>query len=202
MKPRSAIGGLGPQAPAGPGQSPGLANLTPSASSPWPLFLLVAFCFLGPEFWRIDPFHLDPDVLAQPSWKHPMGTDALGRDELARLIEGGAETLQVAMPAAALAFVLGVAYGLASGLGAGMVGPGDDAAAGCGAGVAVAGGAGLSFVPGGAGRGLAGAADRVCCVAVAGQAGARRGFCAARAGFSCWRRSSWGPGNCMWRGSM
>jgi peptide/nickel transport system permease protein len=46
-----------------------------------------------------------------------LGTDVLGRDELARLIEGGVETMRVAIPAAALAFVLGVAYGLIAGLG-------------------------------------------------------------------------------------
>jgi peptide/nickel transport system permease protein len=88
---------------------------------PWPLLLallLLLFCFLGGTSWRVDPFVTDPSaVLLAPSFAHPAGTDALGRDELARLIQGGAATLLVALPATCVAFVLGVAYGLAAGLG-------------------------------------------------------------------------------------
>ncbi len=80
--------------------------------------LLAAFCGLGPHLWTADPFALDPDaVLAVPSALHPLGTDALGRDELARLMQGGTTTLAVALAAALLAFVLGLIYGLAAGIG-------------------------------------------------------------------------------------
>jgi len=47
---------------------------------------------------------------------HPMGTDVLGRDELARLMQGGAATFLVAGPACVISFLLGSAYGLAAGL--------------------------------------------------------------------------------------
>jgi peptide/nickel transport system permease protein len=78
----------------------------------------VAFCFAGPFVWRADPSFIDAAAsLAPPSLAHPAGTDALGRDELARLIAGGAASLRAAIPAAALAFLIGTAYGLASGLG-------------------------------------------------------------------------------------
>ncbi len=78
---------------------------------------ILAFCFLGPLAWRHDPAAIDPAaVLRPPSWPHPAGTDALGRDQLARLMQGGAATLLVAGPAASLAFGFGTAYGLLSGL--------------------------------------------------------------------------------------
>jgi peptide/nickel transport system permease protein len=99
----------------------GVWGLVPSlvqGQSPWPLFLILMFCFLGPFVWLADPFSVgEAAVLAGPSLAHPMGTDAVGRDELARLMEGGAETMRVAIPAATLAFVLGVTYGLVAGLG-------------------------------------------------------------------------------------
>ena len=79
---------------------------------------LVAFCFLAPHAWTADPAAIDPkSVLRAPGWLHPLGTDALGRDGLARLMQGGAETLLVAGPGCLLAFLFGAAYGLAAGLG-------------------------------------------------------------------------------------
>ncbi len=80
--------------------------------------LLLVFCFLGPLVWKLDPNTIVPDVpLAAPGFSHPLGTDDLGRDQLARLMQGGAATLMVALPGAALAFILGAAYGLLAGLG-------------------------------------------------------------------------------------
>jgi peptide/nickel transport system permease protein len=85
----------------------------------WPLFgALIAFCFAGPLLWRLDPLAVDSShVLAPPSAAHWLGTDALGRDELARVMQGGATTLSVASTAAVLAFLLGSAYGFAASLG-------------------------------------------------------------------------------------
>ena len=77
-----------------------------------PLALLALSCL-----WPQDPAALNPDLpLAAPSWPHPFGTDILGRDQLARLIQGGRETLFIAVPATAIAFLLGTAYGLAAGM--------------------------------------------------------------------------------------
>jgi peptide/nickel transport system permease protein len=78
---------------------------------------LAGLCTLGPVLWRVDPAALNPArVLSPPSLAHPLGTDALGRDELARLIQGGATTLSVALVASLLAFGFGVTYGLCAGL--------------------------------------------------------------------------------------
>ncbi len=79
---------------------------------------IVLGCAIGSALWPVDPAALHPtDALAPPSWTYPLGTDQLGRDELARLLSGGNATLLVALPGALLAFVVGLVYGLAAALG-------------------------------------------------------------------------------------
>jgi peptide/nickel transport system permease protein len=74
--------------------------------------------FVGPFIYPVDPFAIHPaHALESPSWAFPLGTDELGRDELALLLSGGLATLIVSLPSAILAFFVGVAYGLLSGLG-------------------------------------------------------------------------------------
>jgi peptide/nickel transport system permease protein len=74
--------------------------------------------FIAPFLYPVDPFAIHAaHALQPPSLAFPLGTDELGRDELALLLSGGLATLIVSLPAAALAFVTGLAYGLASGLG-------------------------------------------------------------------------------------
>ncbi len=74
--------------------------------------------FAGPFLYPVDPFAIHPaHALQGPSAAFPLGTDPLGRDELALLLSGGLSTLIVSLPAAILAFFTGVAYGLAAGLG-------------------------------------------------------------------------------------
>jgi peptide/nickel transport system permease protein len=73
--------------------------------------------FVAPFLDPVDPYAIHPlHALEHPSWAFPLGTDELGRDELALLLSGGFATLVVALPAAVLAFCTGLAYGLASGL--------------------------------------------------------------------------------------
>jgi peptide/nickel transport system permease protein len=55
------------------------------------------------------------------AWRHPLGTDALGRDVLARLLHGAAPTLEIALGAALAALGLGVLLGLAAGWFGGFV---------------------------------------------------------------------------------
>ena len=56
---------------------------------------------------------------APPSADHPLGTDELGRDLLARLLEGGRVSLFVAVAAALAAGTIGTAVGLVSGFAGG-----------------------------------------------------------------------------------
>ena len=84
------------------------------------LFALVAI--VGP--WL--PFLPDPakqslpDKLTPPvgwggTWAHPLGTDQLGRDILARLIDGARISLLVSVAAVVIAAILGTALGLIAG---------------------------------------------------------------------------------------
>jgi peptide/nickel transport system permease protein len=82
------------------------------------LSLVILFIgFAAPFLYGANPFAIHPaHALEAPSLAFPLGTDELGRDALALLLSGGLATLAVALPAAALSFVVGLAYGLASGL--------------------------------------------------------------------------------------
>jgi peptide/nickel transport system permease protein len=53
--------------------------------------------------------------LSEPSYRHPLGTDELGRDLLLRLLDGGRVSLLVGLTAAFAAAGLGTAIGLAAG---------------------------------------------------------------------------------------
>ncbi len=79
--------------------------------------LILFIGFVAPFLYHADPYQIHPDAALQaPGWRFPFGTDALGRDALALLLSGGLATLEVALPSAVLAFIVGVAYGLLSGL--------------------------------------------------------------------------------------
>ncbi|MGV9451635.1 ABC transporter permease subunit [Streptomyces sp. NPDC003635] len=60
-----------------------------------------------------DPLALDTAARLQaPSWAHPFGTDALGRDVLARIAHGALGTLGTALALSAAALAAGVLLGL------------------------------------------------------------------------------------------
>lgn len=61
------------------------------------------------------------DILLPPSASHPFGTDALGRDLLARLVEGARVSLLVGFGATLLALVLGAILGGTAALKGGLV---------------------------------------------------------------------------------
>ncbi len=55
------------------------------------------------------------------SWEHPMGTDILGRDILARVLLGGRISLMVGIISTVVSLVIGVAYGATAGYVGGRV---------------------------------------------------------------------------------
>ena len=84
------------------------------------MFALVAI--LGPwlPFIKNPAQQSLPDKLTPPIgwggvWSHPLGTDQLGRDILARLIDGARISLLVSLAAVIIAAVLGTALGLIAG---------------------------------------------------------------------------------------
>jgi len=75
----------------------------------------------GPYIWKVDPDELIATRLRPPTWAHPMGTDELGRDTMARIIHGAQVSLQVGAISVGIAFVLGVSLGLLAGFYGGKV---------------------------------------------------------------------------------
>jgi peptide/nickel transport system permease protein len=71
---------------------------------------------LGPLVWTIPAEATSPaQALAPPGGAHPLGTDELGRDELARLLRGAQVTLLVGIAAMAAALFLGTLVGAVAG---------------------------------------------------------------------------------------
>ncbi len=80
------------------------------------LLVLIALPVLLSPWLAQDPSAIDlAGRLIAPSAAHWLGSDELGRDELARLLAGGRVSLAVAVITSALAAVLGGLIGLASG---------------------------------------------------------------------------------------
>ena len=67
-----------------------------------------------------DPLQLSTQRLAAPNAEFPLGTDALGRDLLSRILFGARLSMQVAVASVAIATVVGGVLGLVSGYLGGM----------------------------------------------------------------------------------
>jgi peptide/nickel transport system permease protein len=88
----------------------------------WVLGLMVLAVVLGPWFYKVGINDVDLQArLAAPSWQHPMGTDDLGRDILARVLYGGRISLAVGLAAMAMAIVVGVVIGAIAGMAKGWI---------------------------------------------------------------------------------
>lgn len=90
------------------------------------LFALTAivgpwFPFIADPAQQSLPDRLKPPVGWGGTWAHPLGTDQLGRDLLARLIDGARVSLLVGLAAVGLAALIGTLLGLAAGYFGGWV---------------------------------------------------------------------------------
>ena len=97
------------------------------------LFLFIVLgVAIGPWIWSASPTDIPPvvdmikkrdmrpvytllwDSGAKTSWAHPLGTDNLARDNLARLMFGGRVSIAVGLTAMALSILLGTLIGVMS----------------------------------------------------------------------------------------
>lgn len=102
-----------------------LTALSSASLLPLATFLLIAI----PGRWLVpaDPASQDllgrvaPPVFFGGTWSHPLGTDGLGRDILARIASGAGLSLSIGLIAALLSASIGVTIGVVSGAAGGVV---------------------------------------------------------------------------------
>ena len=88
----------------------------------WLLLFMVLAVLFGPLFYKVGINDVDFQArLAAPSGKHPMGTDDLGRDILARVLYGGRISLAVGLAAMLMAISVGIVIGAIAGMARGWV---------------------------------------------------------------------------------
>src|SRR5216117_3387799 len=80
------------------------------------LLVMVVAVVAGPLAWRLPVNDIDFKAkLRGPSWAHPLGTDDLGQDLLARMLYGGRISLAVGVTAMLIAITVGVMIGATAG---------------------------------------------------------------------------------------
>lgn len=83
---------------------------------------LILGVLIGPFFWTLPIDEIDFTARLQgPSWAHPLGTDDLGQDILARVLYGGRISLAVGFAAMAMAVLVGTLVGAVAGMAGGKV---------------------------------------------------------------------------------
>jgi peptide/nickel transport system permease protein len=86
------------------------------------LALMVSSVAFGPWLWKLAINDIDFSArLATPSGKHPMGTDDLGQDLLARMLYGGRISIAVGLAAMLMSIFVGVLIGALAGISRGWV---------------------------------------------------------------------------------
>ena len=80
------------------------------------LIFIFLLSFFGDIFYTKSPYELNKNlILLPPSLSHPFGTDRLGRDLLARVIEGGKVSLTIGVGSALIASFIGLIAGVSAG---------------------------------------------------------------------------------------
>jgi ABC-type dipeptide/oligopeptide/nickel transport system permease subunit len=80
------------------------------------LLVIVAATLFAQALAPYDPLAIDPENLSgQPSTKHPLGTDSLGRDLLSRVLYGGRISLLLGLISVGISLLAGVTLGMAAG---------------------------------------------------------------------------------------
>ena len=102
---------------------------------------IILSVFVGPLFWSKDAQFVPPvvemiklrdtrpiyttlwDSTAKVSWQHPLGTDNIARDYLARMLAGGQVSISVGLAAMALSLLVGTLIGVLAGFFKSLDGP-------------------------------------------------------------------------------
>lgn len=80
------------------------------------LLAIIFFILFGDIFYTTSPYDLSPNkIFLSPSFEHPFGTDRLGRDIMARIIEGGKISLLIGFLSATITSLIGLMIGISAG---------------------------------------------------------------------------------------
>jgi peptide/nickel transport system permease protein len=85
------------------------------------LVVVLVVAFVGPLVYTQDPLAPTDTILGAPSGAHPLGTDSVGRDELARLMDAARLDFLIAFAVAGLALAVGSSIGGLAGFAGGLV---------------------------------------------------------------------------------
>ena len=88
------------------------------------LLMLAAIVFaaiVGPGLWMYGHDTVTADILVPPSWEHPFGTDAIGRDMLAQVLRGTQRSLLIAAIVAVVSTLIGTIIGVIAGYSGGFI---------------------------------------------------------------------------------
>jgi ABC-type dipeptide/oligopeptide/nickel transport system permease subunit len=77
--------------------------------------LVVIISLIGGRFWKYGYADITDEFSSPPSLEHPMGTDDIGHDSMARILRGAQKSVQVALMVAILATTLGAFIGALAG---------------------------------------------------------------------------------------
>jgi ABC-type dipeptide/oligopeptide/nickel transport system permease subunit len=77
--------------------------------------LVVIISLIGGRFWKYGYADITDEFSSPPSLEHPMGTDDIGHDSMARILRGAQKSVQVALMVAILATTLGAVIGALAG---------------------------------------------------------------------------------------
>ena len=86
------------------------------------LLLIIISVIVGPLFYTTSIDQIDfTQSAVLPSWTHPFGTNPLGQDQLARILEGGRISVTVGLTSMLVAIFLGTLVGSISGFYGGII---------------------------------------------------------------------------------
>lgn len=85
------------------------------------LLFITLSVLIGPLIYKVSYSEIViSQALASPSWQHPLGTNNLGQDQLARLLWGGRVSLAVGITAMLVSITLGTLVGMIAGFCGGL----------------------------------------------------------------------------------
>ena len=85
------------------------------------LTLVLLSAFIGPLLYPVSPFEIQGKKFLAPGGRFTLGTDYLGRDVLAGIIQGSRTSLMVGITAAALMMTIGIIFGALAGYHGGFI---------------------------------------------------------------------------------